>query len=425
MWMQLNKIKCLIIFALLGQIAIAQNTASKSKVNLEDIEVSFLTSYYQQDGENSPVTGGTGTEFLTNIAPALLVNVPIDSVHSISLYGGVDFYTSASSDNIDNPYLADHVSSASSSDVRGYATLTYKNKNKRKGITKGIIAGFSAEYDVKSGSIGGLYNLNSKDNNRELGIKAVYYFDNWQLIFPTELRGMSSTTLETNIRHSMNLSLTGSSVINKRLALSLTSDFVYQTGLLSTPFHRVYFAGQSLDPFALTIAPSLANLEKLPSSRVKIPVGLRLNLFPSDYFIIRSYYRYYWDNWNVQGHTAKLEIPIKLSESLRLNPFYRYHRQSKAQYFAPIFQHANTEEFYTSDFDLSGFSSNQFGAGLDISPLFGIARYRSPLNRDKAGMLKNIELRYAYYIRSPLDGGEDGKLNAGIFSLALNFTIPQ
>lgn len=421
MRMQLNKKISVLLFGLLGPWSMGQEMASKNKVNLEDIEISFLTSYYQQDGENSPVTGGTGTEFLTNIAPAILVNVPIDSVHSISLYGGVDFYTSASSDNIDNPYLADHVSSASSSDVRGYATLTYKNKNKNKGITKGVIAGFSAEYDVKSASIGGLYNFNSKDNNRELGIKAVYYFDDWQLIFPTELRGSPGATLETDKRHSLNLSLTGSSILTKRLALSLTSDFVYQAGLLSTPFHRVYFAGQSLDP----LAPSLANLEKLPNSRIKIPIGLRLNLFPSDYFIVRTYYRYYWDNWNVQGHTAKLEIPIKLGESLRLSPFYRYHRQSKAEYFAPIFQHSGLEDFYTSDFDLSGFSSNQFGAGLDISPLFGISRYRSPVNRDKAGMLKNIELRYAYYMRSPLDGSEDGKLNAGIFSFALNFTIPQ
>lgn len=402
-------------------MAIGQEMAKKSKVNLEDIEISFLTSYYQQDGENSPVTGGVGTEFLTNIAPALLVNVPIDSVHSISLYGGVDFYTSASSDNIDNPYLLNHVSSASSSDVRGYGTLTYKNKNKKKGITKGIIAGFSGEYDVKSISIGGLYTLNSKDNNREIGLKAVYYYDDWQLIFPTELRGAANTTLKTDKRHSLNLSLTGSSVINKKMAASITADFVYQAGLLSTPFHRVYFSGQTLDP----LAPSLANLEKLPGSRVKVPIGLRMNFFPSDYFILRTSYRYYWDTWNVQGHTAKIEIPIKLNETIRLSPFYRYHRQSQADYFAPIFQHSSNEEFYTSDFDLSGFTSTQIGAGLDISPLFGIARYRTPLNRNKVGMLKNIELRYAYYMRSPLDGGEDGKLNAGIFSLALNFTIPR
>lgn len=421
MRMQLKKQILAWVLVSITQLSFGQGNPAKTKVNLEDIEVSFLTSYYQQDGENSPVTGGVGTEFLTNFAPAILVNVPIDSVHSISLYGGVDFYTSASSDNIDNPYLADHVSSASASDVRGYATLTYKNKNKKKGITKGLIAGFSAEYDVKSASIGGLYTLNSKDNNRELGIKAIYYFDDWQLIFPTELRGQASTNLETDKRHSLNLSLSGSSVLNKRFTAAITTDFVYQAGLLSTPFHRVYFAGQSLDP----LSPSLANLEKLPSSRVKIPIGLRLNIFPSDHFIVRSYYRYYWDNWNVQGHTAKIEIPIKIGESLRFSPTYRYHRQSAADYFAPIFENVSDAEFYTSDFDLSGFSSQQIGAGLDISPLFGIARYRSPLNRNKVGMLKSIELRYAYYMRNPLDGGDDGKLNAGIFSFALNFTIPQ
>lgn len=419
--MQLKTKITLAILALSISLS-AQNEAPKKKVKLDDIEISFLASYYQQDGENSPVTGGVGTEYLTNIAPAMLINVPIDTSNSISVYGGVDFYSSASSDNINNQYLdPNHVSSASASDVRGYATFTFKNKNKKTGITKGVIAGFSAEYDVVSLSAGGLYTVSSKDNNRELGIKAVYYFDDWQLIYPTELRGSNGQTLDKDKRHSLNFSLTGSSVVNKRLAMSLTTDLVYQTGLLSTPFHRVYFAGQTIDP----LVADLPSLEKMPNTRIKIPVGVRVNLFPSDYFIIRSYYRYYWDTWDVQGHTAKLELPIKLSESLRITPFYRFHQQSAAKYFAPIFTHAADADYYTSDYDLSSFTSTQIGLGLDISPLFGIARYKSPLDRSQAGMLKNVEIRYAYYMRRNNTGGTDGDLDASIISLALQFTIPQ
>lgn len=407
--MQLKNILSLSVGVLLSINSMGQSKkSSPKKVELDDIEVTFLSSYYSQDGNHSPVTGGIGTEQLTNVAPALIVNVPIDTANSLSVYGGVDFYSSASSDNINNPLLlADHASSASASDVRGYATLTYKNKNKNSGITKGVTAGFSQEYDVTSLSAGGLLTKTSKDNNRELGIKATYYFDNWKLIYPTELRGLGSEYLTKNKRHSINVSITGSSLLTKRFSAAITGDFVYQTGLLSTPFHRVYFPNEAL-----------ARVEQLPSTRIKIPIGVRLNYYPSDYFILRTYYRYYQDSWSLNSHTAKFEVPIKISDAFRITPFYRIHQQSAAQYFAPYLEGDAAADFYTADYDLSSFISTQYGAGINIMPLFGLTRYKTPLNKSKAGMLKNMELRYSYYSRS------DG-LKASIVSLALKFTIPQ
>ena len=103
---------------------LAQSSPSdSSKVKLDDIEVSFLSSYYQQDGNNSAVTGGSGTEYLTNIAPSLNVMIPLDSTRKVIIDAGVDFYSSASSDNIDNPdQVADYVSGASGKDERSYVS---------------------------------------------------------------------------------------------------------------------------------------------------------------------------------------------------------------------------------------------------------------------------------------------------------------
>ncbi len=74
----------LAVFSILTTISVAQDS-TKTSINLDDVEISFLTSYYIQDGNHSPVTGGIGTEKLTNIAPSIVLNVPIDTVHSISL----------------------------------------------------------------------------------------------------------------------------------------------------------------------------------------------------------------------------------------------------------------------------------------------------------------------------------------------------
>ena len=59
--------------------------SSKMKPNSKEIEANFLSSYYNQDGNNSPVTGGVGTEALTDFANVFIINVPLDSINSIGL----------------------------------------------------------------------------------------------------------------------------------------------------------------------------------------------------------------------------------------------------------------------------------------------------------------------------------------------------
>lgn len=380
--------------------------AQETEVHLEDIEVTFLSSYYEQDGNHSPVTGGIGTEFLTNIAPSIIVNVPLDEVQSISLNGGVDFYSSASSDNINNPYLLDnHVSSASAHDARSYATLGYKRKNKPQHTTIGYTAGFSHEYDVNSYQIGMSWSKTSKDENQEISLKGSYYFDDWKVIYPIEWRNSTDQFLPTDKRHTVTLSATGSTVLNKRMNIALTTDVIFQKGILNTPFHRVYFVGEEK-----------ARIEKLPGQRVKFPIGLRFNYHVTDFLILKSFYRYYFDTWGLTGNTISLEAPLKLGNSFRLYPFYRYHSQTGARYFAPFEGHSADAMFYTSDYDLSTLTSQKYGLGFSFEPLNGIFRWKT--GRNSLTLLKRLDFRYAQYSRS------DG-LNASIYSLSMQFNIKR
>mgnify|MGYP001943219560 CR=1 FL=1 len=405
MRMQLGKIIFAVIL-LSGAGLNAQSIKDSAKVQLDDIEVSFLASYYEQDGNHSPVTGGVGTEYLTNIAPSVVVKVPIDTVRTLSVDGGVDFYSSASSDNINNPFGdPNHVSGASASDARTYANFAIKKKNKQKHNTSGLSIGFSNEFDVLSFSGGGSYSKSSNDENKEIALKLKYYFDSWKLIYPIEFRNGEVSLLPTNQRHSVNFSMTGTRVINKRMTIALTADAVVQSGLLSTPFHRVYFEN-TID----------AAIEILPDLRVKVPVGVRFNYYINDVFRLRTFFRYYADSWGIQAQTVKVELPIKLNNAIRLYPFYRYHRQTAATYFGERGTHIGTEEFYTSDYDLSGLNSHKIGVGLSVSPLFGLARVKGVFRKGAITMLKSIDLRYANYKRS------DG-LNANIFTFGLNFTL--
>ena len=118
------------------------------------------------------------------------------------------------------------------------------------------------------------------------------------------------------------------------------------------------------------------------------------------------------------GNTVRVEFPVKIANVVRLYPFYRFHHQTGATYFKGYGQHVSTDEFYTSDFDLSNLTSHKYGLGLSITPVFGIFRWKGPFRKKKVNMLKSIDLRYARYNRS------DG-LNANVWTIGINFTIDR
>jgi hypothetical protein len=208
----------------------------------------------------------------------------------------------------------------------------------------------------------------------------------------------------SDIRLTYSFSATYSQVITKKLQASLNLDFVYQSGFLSTSFHRVYFNDETL-----------SRIESLPSSRFKIPLGLRLNYYVSDFLITRLHYRYYHDDFGIDASTFNIELPLKLSNSLTVSPFYRYHTQTAADYFVEYNQANSIDEFYTSDYDLSKFESHKYGLGIRYYPLFGLANFSLPLLRNPI-TLKSINLRASYYERS-------SGLNAANVSLGFSFEV--
>lgn len=380
----------------------------KMKPNSKEIEANFLSGYYNQDGNNSPVTGGVGTEQLTDFANVFIVNVPIDSVNAVSLFAGVDAYTSASTDNIDS-----NVSSASSQDVRTYGTLSYTRKNLKRAETYGLRAGFSTEYDYKSFSAGFALSKEWNDGNTELNFTGQAFIDRWvgkehsnKLIYPELWLGdaLGYSEHSSPNRNSYNAQLFLSQVLTTRLQIGISAELIYMSGLLSTPFHSVYFA--DTDDYAFDI-------ERLPSSRLKIPLGLRLNYFPIDFLVVRTYYRYYTDDFGINAHTFELELPVKLGNSFTVSPFYRFHTQSASKYFAPYKQHLSTSEFYTSDYDLAELQSNKYGLGFKYYPTFGLLRSRPLFKTHGVFMFKYIELRGAYYERNTDFQAYNVSLNLG------------
>src|SRR6476469_8904047 len=136
------------ILAAFGQTSTDSSGYKNKTLKLD--EVNFVSGYYHQDGNNSAVTGGIGSENLTDFANTIELKFSkYDSrfiKHSLGFEMGIDHYTSASSDKID-PYT---ISSASRSDTRYYPSASWSIQNEKKGTIFGLNASFSKEFDYRS-----------------------------------------------------------------------------------------------------------------------------------------------------------------------------------------------------------------------------------------------------------------------------------
>ncbi|XZF15728.1 DUF3570 domain-containing protein [Chitinophagaceae bacterium MMS25-I14] len=392
-----------IFLSIAGMMALLQARAqnpqtdtgfNSRKLNLE--EINLVSSYYAQDGNNSAVTGGIGTEKLTDISNAIDIRLFIydkkQRRHTIDAELGIDHYTSASSDMIDLKAN----SSASHSDTRIYPSLSWSVENEQKGRTFGVGVSASSEFDYKSFGANIFYSKKTKNKSGEFTAKLQAYLDQVSLVTPIELRTGSTGRHEdypTTPRNSFSGSLSYSQIINDRLQVMLLADAIYQKGYLGLPFHRVYFTDGTVHE------------ENLPGNRFKLPLGMRASYFLGDRIILKGYYRFYTDNWGLTSHTANLEVPVKITPFFSVSPFYRFYSQSAVKYFAGYEDHTSADQYYTSNYDLSEFSSHFFGAGIRFAPpkeILGIQHFSM------------VELRYGHYMKNT-------GMHSDIISLNLKF----
>ena len=369
-------------------------------------EINLVSSYYWQNGDHSAVTGGIGTEKVTDISNGLDLKMvwgdPKVKQNSLTVGIGFDHHTSASAAYV-------NVSGASNTGgSRIYPSIDWTAENIKKGSSFGIGAYYSGEYNYQSLGADVHFSQKTADKNGEFTAKVQAYFDQVKMIYPSEFIPQSTSTVVTSAsgtgeghkanipsspRNTYSASLGYSQVINSRMQVMFLVDGVAQNGYLGLPFHRVYFnTGKD-------------TIEHLPSSRFKLPLGVRLNYFLGDNIILRSYYRYYIDSWGVKSNTAGLETAIKVTPFLSISPFYRYYDQTAAKYFAPYEAHSPTDEYYTSNYEYAQFHANFYGVGFRVAPPKGVFGWQN---------LHDLELRYGHYSQTT-------DLVSNVVSLSLGF----
>ncbi|PCI04735.1 MAG: hypothetical protein COB81_02840 [Flavobacteriaceae bacterium] len=411
------------LFLMLSILGYSQEKKTEFKKRvLETIEVDLLSSFYNQDGDNAAVSGGIGTEELTDITGTMIVSIPLNDDDVLTIDTGISAYTSASSSNVDpfdgdnpaDPFVAS--SGASKTDLWFNFTGIYTHSSDDRNEIWSANVSLSSEYDYFSIGAGGSFTKLFNEKNTEVTLNGSVYIDTWSDIYPKELRAFAPggdgldaglffyNTITGNAnynpiyqqfdgmgRNSYAVGLNASQILSKKLQGSMAIDVIQQKGLLSSPFQRVYFSDVA-DSFIENFHLADSN-EKLPDTRVKIAVGGRLNYYINEFLVLRTFYRYFTDDWGITSHTASVELPIKITDKFTLYPSYRYYTQTGADYFAPYEGHLSSDEFYTSDYDLSEYNANQYGFGVRYTDIFTKAHIW------KFG-LKSIDLKFNQYDRT-------------------------
>ena len=333
-------------------------------------------------------------------------------------------------------------SGASKSDVWLDGIIGFQHSSDNRNRIWGANVSVANEFDYFSFGVGVNRTWLFNQQNTEIAIKGNVFLDQWRPVYPTEIKSYQQSNGNLNYgffsgvnildqngnrinknsptvwkpynnelvinkgRNSYTGSISFSQILTKKMQISFFADIVQQNGWLSNPMQRVYFKdrpnfyiGKAYDIPRYTSTKNQGvfqladDIERLPNSRIKFPLGMRLSYYINEFLVLKTYYRYYFDDWGITSQTANIELPIKIADKFTLYPNYRYYTQTQADYFAPYETHLTTEKFYTSDYDLSAFNSNQYGFGVRYTDIFAKG---SIFNL----FLKQADLKYSYYKRN-------------------------
>lgn len=150
-------------------------------------------------------------------------------------------------------------------------------------------------------------------------------------------------------------SISVSQVLSPLVIAGLTYDVSYLKGYQANAY-RTVVAGGSLEG------------ERVPETRLRNAIFASVRGFvPKTKSTILTGYRLYFDDWGITGHTPELKVIQEVRDDFEVHLRFRYHRQSKAEFFKTIYDTADPamEPYLTDDVKLGNFTTESYGIKLD------------------------------------------------------------
>ena len=308
--------------------------------------IQFKYLYYR-DYQASGGVNNDG-ERMTVKSPALYLLAPINDSWVFEIGAVYDDVSGAS------PYYHTVLSGASGKgieDGRAAGDLTVTKYFGRTALS--VRGAYSTEDDYKSAAGGLTLRHATPDQNTTFTIGVGYSSDE---ISPTDGPAF------TRNKHTLDGIAGITQVLSRNDTGQINLYYARQSGYLTDPYKALY------------------GIDQRPDSRDQRAVLVRWNhYFDSFKAALRTSYRFYNDDWEIDAHTGTIEWAQELPHGFTLTPSLRYTTQSAAYfYYDPVYDatagapfppgyFSNPNGFYTADQRLSAFGGITPGLKVAVS----------------------------------------------------------
>jgi hypothetical protein len=136
-----------------------------------------------------------------------------------------------------------------------------------------------------------------------------------------------------------------SQVLGRNTALQSTLTYQLGHGFLSDPYKQALVAGEPLADSRPDLRHQIAWLSRFRRHFSSVNASLHLD------------YQFYWDDWNITGHSLEAAWYQTLFEAFRVIPSLRYYSQGKADFYQNYYTAPRTDGLYSSDYRLSPYGA--------------------------------------------------------------------
>jgi len=127
-----------------------------------------------------------------------------------------------------------------------------------------------------------------------------------------------------------------------------------------------HITGYQNNPFLRADVGGVMVVGQVPDVRTRQTISARLRqALPADTYLEADYRRYF-DDWQVKSNTLSVGVSHHVSPVLLLNLGFRRYDQTGAFFWAP--QYTGIPQYYTADFRLEPFTSNNYSGRFVITP---------------------------------------------------------
>jgi hypothetical protein len=173
------------------------------------------------------------------------------------------------------------------------------------------------------------------------------------------------SAFEENADHK-NYHISMTQILTKNLLLSLNYDGITDNGYLQNPYRNVLVLNDPNDPSA---GANFNTPERYPDTRTSNAVSANFLYHLPYRAALKLGYRYFNDDWGIDGHTAEVGYTHPLWGRWILDIGFRYYQQTHADFYADLFDRPDQQNFMGRDKELSEFQDYTVGFALSYDLL--------------------------------------------------------